>query len=92
MRLTIFAVYGTFLLETLQICMSGADSFYWFASGFGNMAHLANPYLSPFDTPMIGSLVSLIVQLFFCYRIYVLSKRKWWICAIIASVSFQPPR
>ncbi|KAH9952905.1 hypothetical protein BC827DRAFT_210089 [Russula dissimulans] len=77
-------VYGVLLLETLQTALSGADLYYWFASGFGNFEHLTSPYATVFDVPMIGSLVSLTVQFFFMYRILVLSKREsWWLCVFI---------
>ncbi|KAI0252239.1 hypothetical protein BJV78DRAFT_362917 [Lactifluus subvellereus] len=49
-------VYAVFFLETLQTALSGADLYYWFVSGFGNMDHLANPYASAFDVPIIESL------------------------------------
>ena len=86
-----FVVYSIFLLETLQTALSGADLYFWFATGFGNMEHLATPYASPFDTPIMGSVVSLSVQFFFVYRIWVLSKKQmWWLCAIICLVKFFP--
>lgn len=87
-------VYSIFLAETLQTALSGADLYYWFVSGFGNMDHLTDPYLSAFDVPMIGSIVSLAVQIFFVYRIWVLSGRTSWVlCSIIClvSLSYQPP-
>jgi len=77
-------VYGVFFLETLQTSLNGADLYYWFASGFGNFQHLISPYAGPFDVPMVGSLVSFIVQFFFVYRIWVLSQKKsWWLCIFI---------
>jgi hypothetical protein len=88
MTASFFIVYGLFLIETLQTALSGADLYYWFASGFGNMDHLLDPYLSSFDVPIIGSIVSGIVQYFFVYRVWVLSGRKsWWLCVIISVVS-----
>ena len=51
-------VYGIFLLETLQTALSGGDLYYWFASGFGNMDHLLDPYAASCDVPIIGSIVS----------------------------------
>ncbi|KAH9984745.1 hypothetical protein BJV77DRAFT_1071862 [Russula vinacea] len=81
--------YSIFLLETLQTALSGADLYYWFAAGFGNVEHLATPYASAFDTPIMGSVVSLCVQFFFVYRIWVLSKKRWWLlCVIICLFSF----
>jgi len=84
-----FIVYSIFLLETLQMALSGADLYYWFASGFGDMNHLASPYASPFDMLIMGSLVSLCVQFFFVYQIWVLGKRAtWWLCIPICLVMF----
>ncbi|KAI0270128.1 hypothetical protein BGY98DRAFT_904780, partial [Russula aff. rugulosa BPL654] len=54
-------VYSIFFLETLQTALSGADLYYWFASGYGNLEHLASPYISFFDAPILGSVVSLSV-------------------------------
>ncbi|KAI0252247.1 hypothetical protein BJV78DRAFT_1281811 [Lactifluus subvellereus] len=72
-------VYAVFLLETLQTALSGADLYYWFVSGFGNVDHLNDPYMSAFDVPIIGSIVSLTVQFFFAYRVWVLSAKKSWL-------------
>jgi hypothetical protein len=81
-------VYIVFVLETVQTALSGADLYYWFAAGFGNIEKLTTPYASPFDEPIMGSLVSLSVQFFFVYRLRVLSeKRPCWLCAIICLVT-----
>jgi hypothetical protein len=82
------AAYTVFLLETVQTLLTGVDLYHWFASGFGHMDNLANPRMSPFDGPIIGSVVSLTVQLFFAYRLWVLSdKKSWWLCMAICVVS-----
>lgn len=80
------SVYGMLAIETAQTVMSGADAYYWFAKGFGSISHLTNPYLSPFDTPMLGAVISLIVQVFFCYRIWKLESRLWWLCVFLILV------
>ena len=83
-----FVVYIVFFLETLQTALSGADLYYWFAAGFGNIEQLTSPHASPFDVPIMGSLVSLSVQFFFMYRIWLLGeKRSWWLCVIICLVT-----
>ena len=62
--------------------------YYWFSSGFENLIHLMNLYASAFDVAIIGSIVPGAVQLFFVYRVWVLSERKsWWYCVLIAVVS-----
>ena len=70
------------------MCLAAADIYYWFGKGYGNMIKLNTVYISPFDTPLMGSLVALIVQFFFCYRIWKLRKNNWYIivCVIIGAV------
>ncbi|KAH9176077.1 hypothetical protein EDB89DRAFT_196839 [Lactarius sanguifluus] len=81
-------VYSVFLVETLQTALAGADLYYWFVSGFGNMDHLTAPYVSPFDVPIIGVIVALIVEVFFVYRIWVLSRQSsWFLCLLICLFS-----
>jgi hypothetical protein len=63
-----FAVYCICFLETVQTVLSGADLYYWFAAGFGE-AQFITPFASFFDLQIVGSVVSLSVQLFFVYRI-----------------------
>jgi hypothetical protein len=80
-------VYAIFCLETLQTSLSGANLYYWFVSGFGDMDHLASPYLGSFNVLMLEPVVSLSVQFFFVYRIWVLSaKKQWWLCLTICLV------
>jgi hypothetical protein len=84
-------VFFIFLLETAQTALTGADVYYWFMAGFGDLEGIiANTRFAPIDLPMIGGIISLIVQLFFCYRIYTLNKRLWWLCTVIAVVSLPP--
>ncbi|KAH9039094.1 hypothetical protein EDB85DRAFT_2084857 [Lactarius pseudohatsudake] len=81
-------VSSLFIIETLQTALSGADLYYWFASGFGDMTHLASPYASAFDVPIMGAIVSLAVQVYFAYRVWVLGNKKhWWFSAIICLVA-----
>ncbi|KAH8988333.1 hypothetical protein EDB92DRAFT_2011456 [Lactarius akahatsu] len=86
-------VYSVFLVETVQTALTGVDLYYWFVAGFGNLDHLT-VHLSGFDVPIIGSVVSLTVQVFFVYRIWVLSERSSWflclticLCSIAATVA-----
>lgn len=83
-------VLGVFLMETLQTALSCADLYYWFASGFGDMNRLASPYASPFDVPIIGSVVALAIQFFFVYRIWLLGNKGywyWWLSGVICVIS-----
>ncbi len=85
-----YLVYFVFFCETVQTGLNGADVYYWFVSGFGNMNHLSSPYVSPFDVPILGAMVSVTIQFFFSYRLYLLSNKEgWWLSALICLVS--PP-
>ncbi|KAH9066143.1 hypothetical protein EDB87DRAFT_689181 [Lactarius vividus] len=79
-----FLAYFVFLLETAQTALNGADAYYWFVDGFGNVEHLGDSHFAPIDIPIFTAIISLVVQGYFCYRIWVLSRRSSWICGIIA--------
>jgi hypothetical protein len=80
-----------FLFETVQTALTGADVYFWFMAGFGDLKKLKKNWFSLIDIAMMGGISSLVVQLFFCYRIYTLNKRLWWLCTIIAVVSLISP-
>lgn len=65
-------------METVQAGLALCDIYYWFASGFGDLANLAKSHFSVWDGPILGSLTCTIVQYFFAYRIWVLSGQKSW--------------
>jgi hypothetical protein len=80
-------VYFVFLIETVQTALTGGDIYYWFMAGFGDLNRLRNSRFSAIDSPTIDAFISFIVQGFFCYRIWTLNKRMWWLCLIIAILS-----
>jgi hypothetical protein len=81
-------VYAIFLIETLQTALSGADVYYWFVTGYGDIKHITSPHATPFDVPIIEAVVSSSVQFFFAFRIWLLSmKRSWCLSLIICLVS-----
>jgi hypothetical protein len=82
-----FLAYSVFLIETVQTALTGGDIYYWFIAGFGDLERLKNSRFSAIDSPTIDAFISLIVQGFFCYRIWTLNKRMWWLCVIIAILS-----
>jgi len=82
-----FLVYFVFLLETVQTALTGADVYYWFVAGFGDVEHLENSHFGPIDVPVILAVVALIVQGHFCFRIWALNRRLSWICCIIVAAS-----
>ncbi|KAF8265008.1 hypothetical protein EI94DRAFT_1590479, partial [Lactarius quietus] len=86
LSLKFIAVYFVFLLETAQTVLTGTDAYYWFVTGFGDTDHLENSHLSSIDNPIVTAVVSLIVQGYFCHRIWKLNRWTSWICWIIVVV------
>ncbi|KAF8470502.1 hypothetical protein DFH94DRAFT_213402 [Russula ochroleuca] len=79
--------YFVFLLETAQTALNGADVFFWFIQGFGDVDRLKDSHFAPIDIPIIHAIISFTVQAYFCYRIWILNKRSLWLCTIIAIAS-----
>ncbi|KAG6833997.1 hypothetical protein H0H93_012693, partial [Arthromyces matolae] len=75
-------VYGVFTLDTIQSVCATADSFHWFGKGYGNLHMLADPYIAPFDAPILDGMIAFTVQTFFCWRIRVLQK-SWWLPSFV---------
>ncbi|KAJ6573233.1 hypothetical protein B0H10DRAFT_2105583 [Mycena sp. CBHHK59/15] len=87
-KLIKWLVYGVFFMETLMTGFNGVDIYLWFAAGFGDMLQLSKPLISPFYSSIMGSIIALVVQGFFCYRIYIIKREALWFCVIIAVFSF----
>jgi hypothetical protein len=82
-----YIVCAVFVLETVQTMVTGADVFYWFASGYGDLNRLATPFASATDVPIMESIVSAMVQFFYAYRVWILSNKKRWLFTLICLVS-----
>ncbi|XP_006455106.1 hypothetical protein AGABI2DRAFT_121050 [Agaricus bisporus var. bisporus H97] len=66
-------VHAQFLLETAQTIMSVADGFHWFVDGYGVGDQLSEFFLAAIDTPILCTLIAVISQGAYCWRIYRLS-------------------
>jgi len=78
-----FLAYFVFALETVQTALTGSDVHYWFLSGFGDVKRLQSSHYAAVDIAIMDAIISLIVQEYFCYRIWTLNRRPWF-CSIIA--------
>ncbi|KJA25522.1 hypothetical protein HYPSUDRAFT_404539 [Hypholoma sublateritium FD-334 SS-4] len=79
-------VYTLYFLECVQTALSSADIIHWFSKGWGHLSFLSDPYVAPIDLPMMAGLIAMIVQLYFTWRIWVLST-SIPLCALIGAVS-----
>ncbi|TFK32876.1 hypothetical protein BDQ12DRAFT_658665 [Crucibulum laeve] len=68
-------VYDIFCMETIQSIVIARDTFVTFASGFGDPNAIADVHLLWLTISLIV-IVACIVQLFYAFRIHVLSKKK----------------
>ena len=73
------------MLETAQTALLGSDVYYWFIDGFGDYERLHDSHFVPIDTSIMGVIATLTVQMYFCYRIWTLT-RNTWLCVVIALV------
>ncbi|KAK0433413.1 hypothetical protein EV421DRAFT_1430712 [Armillaria borealis] len=71
-----FLIYLLLALETLQTVLFTVDLFDIFATNFGQVDVLHNVHSLWFSVPIMTGLIGGIVQLFYCYRISVLSKSR----------------
>jgi len=75
----------------VQTGLTGADVYYWFIEGFGDIDYLKDSHYAPIDLPIMDAVISFIVQEYFCYRIWALTrnKRSSWLWVVIAFVRVQ---
>jgi len=90
-RQALYLAYFTFLLETVQTALAGADVYYWFIEGFGNMERLSDSHFAPIDVPIFHGIMAFVVQAYFCYRIWTLNRRSSKLCVVIALVRIKLP-
>ncbi|KAF9007857.1 hypothetical protein BDQ17DRAFT_1422528 [Cyathus striatus] len=67
-------VYGLYILATLQVILTFYDAIISLGFGFGNLAALSKGNLSFLAAPILTGTIALIVQVFYAYRIHVLTK------------------
>jgi hypothetical protein len=77
-------VFGIFVFEMLQTFLVTHDMFATFASGWGDLSQLQSAHWAWLNTPIMSGIVSCVVQLFYAYRVYILSRSKILLCFIAA--------
>jgi len=75
-----------YIIELIQTILSTRDGFLYFGYGWGNMNILNEVGIIWFSIPVMTGIVSCIVQLFFAWRIWVIS-RSMYIPIIISVFS-----
>ncbi|PBK82341.1 hypothetical protein ARMGADRAFT_1090395 [Armillaria gallica] len=71
-----YLVYGIYVIEFVQTILISRDVFATFGYGFGNMVTLAENHLYWFTVPIMSTVAAGVGQVFYAYRIFVLSKSR----------------
>ncbi|KAJ7615430.1 hypothetical protein FB45DRAFT_1064357 [Roridomyces roridus] len=76
-------VYYIFLVMLACTLLNIIDTQYWFGDGFGDIVRFGNPHHARFYTPLMGSFVAMLVQLFLAVRIVRLKRSAWPVAVFI---------
>ncbi|KDR71275.1 hypothetical protein GALMADRAFT_30326, partial [Galerina marginata CBS 339.88] len=76
-------VYASYLLETAQTILFTRSSFRTFATGFSDPAILDEVDILWLSVPIMSGMVACLAQVFYAYRIAVLSQKKYLSVLII---------
>ncbi|KAF7335792.1 hypothetical protein MVEN_02235200 [Mycena venus] len=80
-------VYFVFLAVAVCTFLNVADIEVWFGVRFGNIELFLDLLNAWFYSPIMGTFIATLVQLFFCYRIFVLWHTDWPLTLLIATIS-----
>jgi len=82
-------VWVTFVLEVIGACLVTRDAFRVFGTGFGNMEPLDTVGWLWFSGPILNSIISCSAQLFYAWRISVLSGNIYTSVPIVLLAALQ---
>ncbi|KAJ6493055.1 hypothetical protein C8R45DRAFT_1212551 [Mycena sanguinolenta] len=85
-RLSKLVVAFVVLAEILQTLVNSRDTLRILGSGWGNPQVLNDVGLAWFSVPVLGALIASVGQIFFAWRIYIISKRLY-VPILIAQVT-----
>ncbi|PBK87015.1 hypothetical protein ARMGADRAFT_972548 [Armillaria gallica] len=75
-RITKYLVYGLYVIEIVQTILIAHDSFALFGYGFGDLEALARLNFGWLTVPIMSGIVACVGQVFYAYRIFILSKSR----------------
>ncbi|KAJ7614795.1 hypothetical protein FB45DRAFT_248155 [Roridomyces roridus] len=81
------SVTSLWFLETLQLIFIGHVLYFWLITNYNNPAALVDSIWC--IGILVTNLIVLIVELFFTYRVYILSGRNWILSGIIVLLAFS---
>ncbi|KAK0478579.1 hypothetical protein EDD18DRAFT_1443201 [Armillaria luteobubalina] len=69
-------VYGVYIVELVQTILVARDAFVVFGYGFGNLEALTGMHLNWLILPIIIAFITIVAQVFYAYRIFILSRSR----------------
>ncbi|PBK61345.1 hypothetical protein ARMSODRAFT_1025857 [Armillaria solidipes] len=69
-------VYGIYIVEFVQTMLITHDAFAVFGYGFGDIENLTGMHFSWLTGPIMSAVAAFVGQVFYAYRIFVLSKSR----------------
>ena len=88
--LNILPVYGILIYEWVQTGLITAVAFDNFVYGYGSLTALTAFHNSWFSVTVMSSIASSVVQCFFAWRIYIISRSKLLTGIIVTVRAFLP--
>ncbi|KAK0222792.1 hypothetical protein EDD85DRAFT_1027972 [Armillaria nabsnona] len=73
---TKYLVYGGYIIEFVQTMLFTHDAFATFGYGFGDVEALTRVHFYWFTVPIMSAVVVCVGQVFYAYRIFMLSKSR----------------
>ncbi|PBK70218.1 hypothetical protein ARMSODRAFT_846705, partial [Armillaria solidipes] len=86
-KFTKYLVYGICIVEIVQTMFVTHDAFAVFGYGFGDLIALTDMHFNWFAVPIMSSIVACVGQVFYGYRIFILSKSQKAIPIFVACLS-----
>ncbi|KAG7449936.1 uncharacterized protein BT62DRAFT_928706 [Guyanagaster necrorhizus] len=71
-----YLVYGIYIAEFVQTMLVTRDAFAEFGYGFGDINALTGMYFNWLTVPIMSAAVACVGQVFYAYRIFILSKSR----------------
>ncbi|KAK0434155.1 uncharacterized protein EV420DRAFT_1754600 [Desarmillaria tabescens] len=75
-QFTKYLVYGIYIVEFVQTMLVTHDAFAMFGYGFGDIEALTDMHFDWLTVPIMSAAVACVGQVFYAYRIFVLSKSQ----------------
>ncbi|KAK0498701.1 hypothetical protein EDD18DRAFT_47035 [Armillaria luteobubalina] len=82
-RITKYLVYGIYVIESGQTILVAHDTFAAFGYGFGDIGALTGTNFNWLTGPIMGAVAACIGQIFYAYRIFIVSKSRFILMFLI---------